>query len=40
MAELTLQLRAARENIFKLVNMHAQTEKDRDEALARRREKA
>nr|BFD42932.1 hypothetical protein FFPRI1PSEUD_44310 [Pseudomonas sp. FFPRI_1] len=39
-AELNLQLRVARENIFKLVNMQAQTEKDRDEALARLREKA
>ncbi|MCC3698792.1 minor tail protein [Pseudomonas phage PseuP_222] len=39
-AELNLQLRAARENIFKLVNMQVQTEKDRDEALARLREKA
>jgi len=39
-AELNLQLRAARENIFKLVNMHARTENDRDEALARLREKA
>lgn len=39
-AELNLQLRAARENIFKLVNMQAQTERDRDEALARLREKA
>ncbi len=39
-AELNLQLRAARENIYKLVNMQAQTEKDRDEALARLREKA
>ncbi|MBP5132208.1 hypothetical protein [Pseudomonas protegens] len=39
-AELNLQLRAARENIYKLVNMQAQTEQDRDEALARLREKA
>ena len=39
-AELNLQLRASRENIFKLVNMRAQTERDRDEALARLREKA
>ncbi|WP_446440328.1 hypothetical protein [Pseudomonas sp. 910_21] len=39
-AELNLQLRAARENIYKLVNMQAQTEKDRDEALGRLREKA
>lgn len=39
-AELSLQLRAARENIFKLVNIQAQTVKDRDEALARLREKA
>lgn len=39
-AELNLQLRAARENIFKLVNMQARTENDRDEALARLREKA
>ncbi|MBB1614883.1 hypothetical protein A9978_20800 [Pseudomonas sp. UMC65] len=39
-AELNRQLRAARENIFKLVNMQAQTERDRDEALARLREKA
>ncbi|MDF4205114.1 hypothetical protein P2W50_00720 [Pseudomonas protegens] len=39
-AELNLQLRAARENIFKLVNIQAQTVKDRDEALARLREKA
>ncbi|MDS9878999.1 hypothetical protein RMI40_29610 [Pseudomonas protegens] len=39
-AELNLQLRAARENIYKLVNMQAQTENDRDEALARLREKA
>lgn len=39
-AELNLQLRAARENIYKLVNMQAQTERDRDEALARLREKA
>ncbi|MDP9511401.1 hypothetical protein Q7O56_20390 [Pseudomonas protegens] len=39
-AELNLQLRAARENIYKLVNMLAQTERDRDEALARLREKA
>ncbi|MFO3675813.1 hypothetical protein ACKWMZ_27010 [Pseudomonas protegens] len=39
-AELNLQLRAARENIFKLINMQARTEKDRDEALARLREKA
>ncbi|MCO7608622.1 hypothetical protein NJH83_00090 [Pseudomonas chlororaphis] len=39
-AELNRQLRAARENIFKLVNMQAQTEKDRDEALTRLREKA
>ncbi|MEN5258608.1 hypothetical protein [Pseudomonas protegens] len=39
-AELNLQLRAARENIYKLVNMQARTEKDRDEALARLREKA
>ncbi|NBF04682.1 hypothetical protein GV819_20580 [Pseudomonas sp. Fl5BN2] len=39
-AELNLQLRAARENIYKLVNMQAQTEKDRDEALARLRDKA
>lgn len=39
-AELNLQLRAARENIFKLVNMQARTKKDRDEALARLREKA
>lgn len=38
--ELNRQLRAARENIYKLVNMQAQTEKDRDEALARLREKA
>lgn len=38
--ELNLQLRAARENIYKLVNMQAQTERDRDEALARLREKA
>ncbi|MCL9653585.1 hypothetical protein L2088_02605 [Pseudomonas protegens] len=39
-AELNLQLRAARENIFKLVNMQAQTESDRDEALARLRERS
>ena len=39
-AELNLQLRAARENIYKLINMQAQTERDRDEALARLREKA
>ena len=39
-AELNLQLRAARGNIYKLVNMQAQTEKDRDEALARLRDKA
>lgn len=39
-AELNLQLRAARENIYKLVNMQAQTERDRDEARARVREKA
>lgn len=39
-AELNLQLRAARENIYKLVNMQAQTERDRDEALGRLREKA
>ncbi|WP_265535496.1 hypothetical protein [Pseudomonas saponiphila] len=39
-AELNLQLRAARENIFKRVNMQAQTERDYDEALARLREKA
>lgn len=39
-AELNLQLRKARENIYKLVNMQAQTERDRDEALARLREKA
>lgn len=38
--ELNLQLRAARENIFKLVDMQAQTERDCDEALARLREKA
>lgn len=39
-AELNLQLRITGENIFKLVNMQAQTEKDRDEALSRLREKA
>ncbi|WP_309475493.1 hypothetical protein [Pseudomonas sp. GW456-L15] len=39
-AELNRQLRAARENIFKLVNMQAQTERDRDEAPTRLREKA
>lgn len=39
-AELNLQLRTARENIFKLINMQAQTERDRDEALGRLREKA
>ncbi len=39
-AELNLQLRTTRENIFKLVNMQAQTERERDEALARLREKA
>ncbi|WP_265534915.1 hypothetical protein [Pseudomonas saponiphila] len=38
--ELNRHLRAARENIYKLVNMQAQTEKDRDEARARVREKA
>ncbi|SEB73487.1 hypothetical protein SAMN05216178_2054 [Pseudomonas saponiphila] len=39
-AELNQQLRAARENIFKLVNMQAQTERDRDEALGRLRERS
>lgn len=39
-AELNQQLRAARENIFKLVNMQAQTESDRDEALGRLRERS
>ncbi|MCY7262709.1 hypothetical protein [Pseudomonas protegens] len=39
-AELNLQLRTARENIFKLVNLKAQTERDRDEALARLRERS
>ncbi|SED12568.1 hypothetical protein SAMN05216178_6337 [Pseudomonas saponiphila] len=39
-AELNQQLRAARENIFKLVNLQAQTESDRDEALARLRERS
>ncbi|MDT9643124.1 hypothetical protein [Pseudomonas sp. JV245A] len=39
-AELNLQLRTARENIYKLVNLQAQTERDRDEALARLRERS
>ncbi|PXX61440.1 MULTISPECIES: hypothetical protein [unclassified Pseudomonas] len=38
--ELTTQLRAAREKIFKLVNMHAKAEAERDEVLARLRERA
>ena len=37
---LNLQLQAARQNIYKLVNMQAQTVRDRDEALAQLREKA
>lgn len=37
--ELNLQLRVARENIYKLVNMQAQTERERDDALSRLREK-
>ncbi|WP_443693042.1 hypothetical protein ACRZ5O_06780 [Pseudomonas protegens] len=39
-AELNLQLQTARQNIYKLVNMQAQTVRDRDEALARLRDKA
>lgn len=37
--ELNLHLRVARENIYKLVNMQAQTERERDDALSRLREK-
>ncbi|WP_265532323.1 hypothetical protein [Pseudomonas saponiphila] len=39
-AELNQQLRAARESIYKLVNMQAQTQSDRDEALGRLRERS
>ncbi|WP_338806910.1 hypothetical protein V8U11_06830 [Pseudomonas chlororaphis] len=38
--ELTTQLREAREKIFKLVKLQAETEKERDEARARLRERA
>jgi len=39
-AELNQQLRVAREHIYKLVSMQAKTENDRDEALARLRERS
>ncbi len=39
-AELNLQLRAARENIYKLVRLHAAAVHDRDEAVVRVRSKA
>ncbi|WP_085637846.1 MULTISPECIES: hypothetical protein [unclassified Pseudomonas] len=38
--ELTLQLRQQRERIFKLVQMHAEAIRQRDEAMATLREKA
>ncbi|MFJ2279745.1 hypothetical protein ACIOUG_01235 [Pseudomonas sp. NPDC087803] len=38
--ELNLQLREARERIFKLVDMHAEAISERDEAKATLREKA
>lgn len=38
--ELTLQLRQERERIFKLVEMHAEAVRERDEAMATLREKA
>jgi hypothetical protein len=38
--ELNLQLREAREKIFKLVEMHAEAMKQRDEAMAALRERA
>ncbi len=38
--ELTLQLRQERERIFKLVEMHAEAVRQRDEAMATLREKA
>ncbi|BAO62798.1 hypothetical protein PPC_3451 [Pseudomonas protegens Cab57] len=39
-AELSLQLRDARENIYKLVRLHAAALHDRDEAVVRVRSKA
>jgi uncharacterized coiled-coil DUF342 family protein len=38
--ELTLQLRQARQNIFKLVEMHAEAIGQRDEAMANLRERS
>lgn len=38
--ELNTQLREARKNIFKLVKLQTETEKERDEARARLRELA
>lgn len=38
--ELTTHLREARQNIFKLVKLQAETEKERDEARASLRERA
>ncbi|APC21687.1 hypothetical protein BME99_20740 [Pseudomonas protegens] len=39
-AELNLQLRTTRENIYKLVRLHAAAVHDRDEAVVRVRSKA
>lgn len=38
--ELTLQLRQARQNIFKLVEMHAEAIKQRDDAMGSLRERS
>ncbi|WP_256587534.1 hypothetical protein [Pseudomonas sp. GW531-T4] len=38
--ELTTQLREARQSIFKLVNMHAKAECEREEVLSKLRERA
>ena len=38
--ELTLQLRQARQNIFKLVEMHAEVIKQRDDAMGSLRERS
>jgi hypothetical protein len=38
--ELTLQLRQAREKIFKLVEMHTEAIRQRDEAMANLRERS
>ncbi|APC18975.1 hypothetical protein BLL42_25935 [Pseudomonas frederiksbergensis] len=38
--ELTLQLRKAREDIFGLVQMHAETSEQRDEAMKNLRERS